>query len=430
MNAPIPLSQIAVATDEGLAQAPIVQPYLLVMFSVPFHVDATGRRWIDALWAKDLIEHTRYIKQLTLAAFAVRTPPPPKAMAMDEEAGLRDVRCVELPAPGNVLAALVLLPRTCAILWRELGRTKIVHSGVAGWPLPEAWLLVPMLWLRRRILYLNVESAFWRLVPGENAGLRRRVRAGVSETLNRLCVDRSDISSFTHEGYRRTLLRRGVHRGHVVEASWIDEANLLSESQLTGVIERRRSSHTGLRMVFAGRLTYAKGISLLLDAVTAALRTGVDLELDVFGEGPLEAECAARLRQAGIEQRVRLRGSLPYDHRFFRALREHDVLIVPTISDEQPRIVFDAFSQGLPVIASRTDGLTQCVEDGVTGLLFDVGDVAALQARISGVADDPGVLTGMSRACLIRASRLTHQQMHRTRWRLLVDAFPALARTD
>ena len=426
MNAPAPLAQIFAPRDPSSLPEPIAQPYLLVLFGVKFYVDAKGRRWIDALWAKDLVEHTRYIKNLTLAAPLVRTPAPANALAFDQIVELHGLRCIDLPAPRNIVTAFLLLPRTIAVLWRALGRTAFVHTGVAGWPLAEAWILVPLLMLRRRMLYVNVESAFWRLVPGERPSLRRRVRAVVSEKLNRVCLERCDISTFTHDGYRRSLLQRRTERGYVVEASWIDESNLLDAPQLTAVVERRRR-HTGaLKLVFAGRLTREKGLLVLLEAVTASLAADVPVVLDIFGEGPLADDCAAAIRALGPDAAVRMRGTMPYDHRFFAVMREYDVLVVPTISDEQPRIVFDAYAQGLPVIASRTDGLVQCVDDNLTGFLVAAGEVPALQSCITRLAQRPQVLAEMSTACVARARRLTHQQMHRTRWQLLVDRFPLL----
>lgn len=428
MNAPLPLSQIAAVPAARALPGLITQPYLLVLFGPPFFVDATGRRWLDALWAKDLIQHTRYIEQLTLAAPAVRGLPPHNAVAVDEVESLRNVRCVELPAPRNILWAFWYLPRTCAALWRALGSAKLVHAGVAGWPLAEAWILMPLMALRPRLVYINVESAFWRLVPGQKAPLLRRMRATVSEWLNRLAVEASDISTFTHQGYLRTLLRHRPERGHVVEASWIDDSDVLGDSQMQRVIDRRRGHAGPLTLVFAGRLTHEKGVLVLLDAVSAALQEGVDVSLDIFGEGPLVGECRERIMALGGDAPIRLRGTMPYDRSFFETIGSYDMLVVPSVSDEQPRIVFDAYAQGLPVLASRTDGLLQCVHDGATGVLVPPQDVPALQACIARIAREPALLAEMSAACVARARGLTHQEMHRKRWRLLVEKFPVLTR--
>ena len=428
MNAPVPLSQIAVAPDTNALPPLISRPYLLVLFGPPFFVDASGRRWLEALWAKDLIEHTHYITHLTLAAPTVYGLPPQNAVALDEVESLRNVRCIELPAPRNILVALWYLPRTCAALWDALRSAELVHAGVAGWPLAESWILIPLLMLRRRLLYINVESAFWRLVPGQKAPVMRQIRAAVSEWLNRWSVEASDISTFTHEGYRRSLLRRHTDRGHVVEASWIDDADVLNDLQMQRVIERRRCHKGPLTLVFAGRLTHEKGLLVLLDAVSAARKNGVDVSLDIFGEGALAAECSTRIAALGVNAHIRLRGTMPYDRSFFKTLSGFDMLVVPSLSDEQPRIVFDAYAQGLPVLASRTEGLVQCVEDNVTGALIPPQDVAALHAAIDKIAREPAQLAYMSSACVARARKLTHQEMHRKRWRLLVENFPALTR--
>jgi glycosyltransferase involved in cell wall biosynthesis len=406
--------------------APISEPYLLVLFSVPFVVDADGRRWIDALWAKDLSEHTRYIRRLTLASPRRNGTAPAHGIALDELPELAGITCVDLPSPGHLLSALAMLPRTAAILWKAIGAARFVHSGVAGWPIPEAWILVPLLALRKRPLYLNVESAFWRLVPGDRPTLRRRLRAWVCERLNRACVERSDLATFTHEGYRRSLMRRHPERGHVGEASWIDDADVLSAADAHAAAERRRHRSSPLRLVFAGRLTREKGVELLLSAAAQAARGGASFQLELFGDGPLADECAETIRTQGLAASARMRGTLPYGAHFFAALREFDALLVPTLSDEQPRIVFDAYAQGLPVVASRTDGLAQCVLDGVTGRLVARGDVAAWCTAMIELAARPAALADMSLACVERARDLTHQQMHRKRWRLLVDRFPAL----
>src|SRR5882724_3821067 len=84
----------------------IARPYLLVLFSVPFYLDDQGRRFLEPLWAKDLIEHTRYIERLVLAAPARRDEMPANAIAIDTVEALRRVTCVELPPARSYLGAI------------------------------------------------------------------------------------------------------------------------------------------------------------------------------------------------------------------------------------------------------------------------------------------------------------------------------------
>src|SRR6185503_9724335 len=123
-------------TDVGLD--PIDAPYLLVT-GIPCYVDAAGRRWTDALWHKDLVEHLRYLRNFTLAAPARHQQPPTNAVCLSEDARFTNVRYVDLPASNSTPAGLLHFPRMFLALWKAGGRSEVVHCGVADWPIPTGW---------------------------------------------------------------------------------------------------------------------------------------------------------------------------------------------------------------------------------------------------------------------------------------------------
>jgi glycosyltransferase involved in cell wall biosynthesis len=59
-----------------------------------------------------------------------------------------------------------------------------------------------------------------------------------------------------------------------------------------------------------------------------------------------------------------------------------DVLVLPYLSATQSAVARIASVNGLPIIASRTGGLSEAVREGVTGLLFPPGDADALADRL------------------------------------------------
>lgn len=399
------------------------QPYLLVLFSVPFFAGADGRRYLDAMWAKDLVEHTRYLPNLTVASPLSTLPPPESAVCIDEVPELRTVGRVELSQPRNTFS-LGAHASTAWRLWCALDKAAIVHTSVAGWPIPEAWFLVPLLRIRRRFLIVIVESAFWRLVPGEPSDFKRRLRAAVSEWLNRLCVERANLSFFTHQDYLRTLLRKDRSRGFLNEATWIDDEQVLSSERLESVLQERRTRKS-LSLVFASRLTPAKGVIPLIQVVIELLASGLDLSLDVYGDGPCREQCEMLIFEAGVSRSIRLRGSVPYGAAFFASLARHDLLVVPNLTDEQPRVVYDAYSQGLPVLAADTSGLRQCVIQGKTGMLYPLMHWSAMKAEIVACSADRQRLEVMARATAIRARAMTHRSMHARRSQRIALAFAA-----
>jgi glycosyltransferase involved in cell wall biosynthesis len=52
----------------------------------------------------------------------------------------------------------------------------------------------------------------------------------------------------------------------------------------------------------------------------------------------------------------------------------------------------------VPSIATRVGGVSELIDDGVTGLLFDVGDVDAMAAGALGLLTDPARLQAMREA--------------------------------
>lgn len=405
----------------GPALTPIADPYLLVLFPVGFVRDEAGRWLIDPIWAKDLVEHTRYLHNLTLVSYELpKTRLTPEWVDMASQPALRGVRCVTVPRPRSLVHALWLLPRTWWTVWREASRSVVAHSGFS-WPIGEAWLLGSMQWLHRNFRVVVIESAAWRLAPGVAANWRRRWRAAIYERINRFVTNRADLAIFTQPEYLRSLRTRGLENAHVIEASWIDAQWIIDDAGRTareaGLIARAGAP---LRLMFAGRLVPEKGIEWLVQAIGDA-RDRIGVELDIYGDGPSKSAVLGLIERLGLGHAVRWRGSLAYGAPFLAALREHDALVVPSFSDEQPRVVYDAYSQGVAVLASATRGLMQCVEHDRTGWLFAPGDAGALVSLLRRLAEDPTLLVHAGRAGIETARSRTHRAMHERRWALLQE---------
>ena len=158
----------------------------------------------------------------------------------------------------------------------------------------------------------------------------------------------------------------------------------------------------------AGRLTPEKGIAFLVQ--TLKLREGgTPVDLDIFGFGPLEE--SIRASEVDLpELRIRFKGTLDYGPAFFETLRRYDALVLPTFTDEQPRILFDAYSQGLPAIVSLTEGVREYHRDGMHGTSFSVGNPQGLLAAIERFVSSP--FGDMPANCIEVSRHLTHERMH------------------
>ena len=153
--------------------------------------------------------------------------------------------------------------------------------------------------------------------------------------------------------------------------------------------ERPSDARGPLKVLFVGNLMQQKGLSYLFDAMD---KVGSAAELTIVGT----------LRQApGRELADRLEGlrwypSLP--NPAVRALmREHDVLVLPSLCDAFGLVVSEALSEGAPVIVSTNVGAADLVEHGHNGFVVPIRDSDAIAQALLALRD-PDRLAAMSAA--------------------------------
>ncbi len=386
--------------------------YLLVV-PVPFYRDAEGAVWLDPLWRQDLMAHLAYLSDLTVLAPCERLT---AREGLEKVPATPGLTFSDLPAPKGALAALVSLPGALRAAWRAVRKADVVHSGVAGWPMPPGFLVNPIAVLLGKPLVVVFESAFWR-VRGPGAGFKARLRAGLTEAFARWSARRARLAIFTHAQYRDSLAAGSRARMLIAPASWIDENDILPQPAARASWQAKPRAP---QFLFAARLIAEKGVEDLIDALRILDAQGAQVRVDIIGEGGLRDTCeqaAATFRNV----RARVLQPVPYGAPFFALLRGYHAVLVPARSDEQPRVIFDAFSQAVPVIATDTPGNAQIVSDGVNGHLVRASDVQELAEAIgTALCSD---LERLGLAALAAARSSTHREMHARRAEVLRKLF-------
>lgn len=157
---------------------------------------------------------------------------------------------------------------------------------------------------------------------------------------------------------------------------------------------------------FAGRLVREKGVDVLLRAF-AAVRTRVpDARLLLAGAGPDEKSLRALAASLGLGAAVAWLGTIPWDA-LGEALAPAWVHAVPSVWAEPFGLTAtEAMMRGTAVVASRTGGLAESVDDGVTGLAVAPGDVPALAGALGALLADRALAEAMGAAGRARALAL------------------------
>jgi glycosyltransferase involved in cell wall biosynthesis len=165
---------------------------------------------------------------------------------------------------------------------------------------------------------------------------------------------------------------------------------------------------SGARVItVVGRLTPWKGHRVLLEAMKLILPEYPEAVLIVVGEVAFWepdylGELQGYARELGVAQAVRwlgFRDDVP------RILSLTDVFALPSENEPFGRAIIEAMAAGKPVVATRSGGVPEIVDEGETGLLVEPRSGTQLARAICQLLGDPELAERMGQAGLERARR-------------------------
>ena len=174
---------------------------------------------------------------------------------------------------------------------------------------------------------------------------------------------------------------------------------------------RRRDSGP-LRLIYAGRFLYWKGMNMGLRAIAEARARGVDVRLTMVGSGPDEAPWRRLAGELGLGDAVDWRGWVPHSE-LTELYRSHHALLFPSLHDSSGNVVLEAFVNGVPVICLDLGGPAE-MTDASCGIVVPV-EGRGVGDCVSGLA---GAIEELNASANLveRLSRGARAQAHRYRW--------------
>jgi glycosyltransferase involved in cell wall biosynthesis len=129
-----------------------------------------------------------------------------------------------------------------------------------------------------------------------------------------------------------------------------------------------------------------KGIEVLLEALAVLNQLRFPVRLRAVGpfESPeYEQQVRQRVRELQLENRIEWTG---FTTDVAAELARMDVFVLPSLFGEGlPMVVLEAMAAGVPVVATRVEGVPEAIEDGASGLVADPSsseDLARCIARL------------------------------------------------
>jgi glycosyltransferase involved in cell wall biosynthesis len=154
-----------------------------------------------------------------------------------------------------------------------------------------------------------------------------------------------------------------------------------------------------------------KGLLFALQALSRLLPGFPQLELRVAGETlampSFLATCRSFIEAHGLGRHVRFLDNLGIPQ-LADEYAACSLMLLPSMQETAPVVIAEAMAAGAPIVATRVGGVPHMVEDGMTGLLVDYGDVDGLVAALSRLLSDSAL-----RSTLVQRGRAQAEQRFR-----------------
>lgn len=143
------------------------------------------------------------------------------------------------------------------------------------------------------------------------------------------------------------------------------------------------------------RLHEEKGQRFLIEAIQQLRARHARLTLLIVGEGPERNRLEEQIRQAGLDEVVRLLG---WRHDAMALMAAVDAIVQPTLQEAFSQVMAEALWMGKPLVITDVSGAEDIITNGDNGLLVSKGDVPALVAAIDRLIGDPALVTRLGTA--------------------------------
>ncbi|MDE6091303.1 MAG: glycosyltransferase family 4 protein [Duncaniella sp.] len=162
-----------------------------------------------------------------------------------------------------------------------------------------------------------------------------------------------------------------------------------------------------IRIINVGRYTSVKNQLSLIEAVNKLHKENSEIELNIYGDGPLKAELNQKIKELKAENYIHENG---LTDKVTEKLRESDIFILPSVYEGMPMTIIEAMSLGLPIIASNVGGIPDMIEDGRNGLLCNT-NVESIYSSLKLLIENEQLRETLGRGALIQAEVFSAEQM-------------------
>lgn len=180
---------------------------------------------------------------------------------------------------------------------------------------------------------------------------------------------------------------------------------------------KKKADLSKKQFIASGRMAYAKGFDLLIEAFELFSRKNKDWNLVIMGDGEERSNLERKIEKAGLEERVILTG---FTDQVKEYMLDSSIFLLTSRWEGFPMVITEALELGLPVIAFDITAMLPLVTDGVEGILVEAFDTEKFAEAMLMLAEDKEKQQKMSANGIKKASQISIENIV-CQWEELFD---------
>ncbi|MES2637296.1 MAG: glycosyltransferase [Pseudomonadota bacterium] len=347
---------------------------LLIVSPIPVCKDNNQHYSLD-LWVEDLRANLEHVQSIAILC--------PRADLKSESTRM-------LPTGIQIVFQDEVLEQS--LLEELIKKYDVVSIGAGGplWRMKTAIDVALVAKKLKRCLVTSVTSNRSRTTKMNAQGKNwlKKIKAhltawSISRTTSKL-IGLSDGVLVIGEGVRKSM--KIVHPNLYIEtASWIKTSDVIVEPVYTDRLSDFSNCEQP-KMIIATRLEPMKGVHIGIMAIAQLVKEhSIMPTLTILGQGPDLNNLKALVEKNHLENAVAFEGVISYPDAFFEKICQYNLMLLTNLNEEQPRLIFDAISQGLiPICPDSTSYLNLGLPKEV---FYKTGDIQSLKLKLLELRD-------------------------------------------
>lgn len=135
-------------------------------------------------------------------------------------------------------------------------------------------------------------------------------------------------------------------------------------------------------IIFVGRLIPHKHVDELIKAVKLLVNEIPDVKLKIIGDGVVSKNLKNLVKKLSIEDKVKFFGKIDDYSDVIKEIKKSEVLVLPSTREGFGMVLVEANACYKPVIAYKSGGVTEVIDDGINGFLVNKQNISELCEKL------------------------------------------------